>query len=232
MDTFENELKSSLPKVAELKSKHDALKEDNFCEMEVFLICFITSLHNKGVAQIMNQVEELWEQLSKEKHDKKKKVKKDLKTEQDKEKLRLEFAQLAKELGEWVSITVEAVHAAEFGEDLESVAKYKEVLDADDQKCYSELLEKKEVIDKNLAKQDKLNVTENVHTSLGKADIEALNQRVLDALQERKGRYEKELARQEAMEAKRKEFAAAAQKVKEFLESQRAAVDSLNGKQK
>ena len=162
----------------------------------------------------------------------KKKARADLKNEQAKEKLRLEFARQAKELSDWASITSEAIRGSEFGEDLESVAKYKEVLDADDQKCMAELNSQKEAIDKNLEKQAEMNVTENVHTSLGKADIEALNQRVLDALQERKGRYEKELARQEAMEAKRKEFAAAAQKVKEFLESQRAAVDSLNGKQK
>ena len=110
------------------------------------------------------------------------------------------------------------------------MVKYREVLDSDNSRCMSELTERKAAIDKNLEKQEELNINENIHTNLGKADVENLIQRVLYSLKQRKERYEKELAHEEAIEVKRKEFASTAQKFKELLETKRNAIDSLTGK--
>ena len=180
----------------------------------------------------MDSVSSSWDAVDKQRSLKKEKAYADLKLEQEKETLRMEYARLAKEFSEWIALAIESCGSREFGDTLEAVMHLQDELLASSTRISDSLKEKRSAIAANVEKQEALHVSDNVHSNVSATDLEDMERRVLDALQERKGRYEKELARQEAMEAKRKEFAAAAQKVKEFLESQRAAVDSLNGKQK
>lgn len=216
LQSYEEEHESSLKRIESLRKIHDALAADNFHKIE-------------EVAQKLAEIDAQWKTLVEQKEAKKKKAEEDLKTEQRKEELRLEFALEAKDFIQWANLKLSDIERSAFGDTLEAVQDFKQVMDENDTTCNAKADEKLLAIEKTLSQLSELHVTDNPHTSISKPDIDAALTKLRDGQRERQEKYGKELTRQEAMEAKRKEFAEAAQKLKEFLDSQRSEIDSLNG---
>ena len=177
----------------------------------------------------MAEIDKLWGDLQSQKEAKKAKAQEDFQREKEKEELRLDFALKAKEFKVWVNVSCNKIHSPEFGTTLEEVVQHKEVLDQDDSKYLKEAEDKKNAIQATVLKMEQLSIVDNAHTTITKEDIETFFNQLADALKERQSKYEKELARQQAMEAKRKEFAAATQAFKEFIDTQRSNIDALTG---
>ena len=177
----------------------------------------------------MAEIDKLWSDLQSQKEAKKAKAQEDFQREKQKEELRLDFALKAKEFKEFVDLSCDKVKVGEFGTTLEEVVQHKEVLDQDDSKYLKEAEDKKNAIQATVLKMEQLSIVDNAHTTITKEDIETFFNQLADALKERQSKYEKELARQQAMEAKRKEFAAATQAFKEFIDTQRSNIDALTG---
>lgn len=229
LDTFEGDHTASLSRVADLRKIHDALAADNYHKIEVIFFC--VTLHNtyKDVKSKMAEVDKLWADIQTQKEAKQAKAKEDFQREKEKEELRLDFALKAKEFKEWINASCDIINAPEFGSNLEDVIKIKEVLDQEDNRYLKEAEDKKNTIAATVAKMEQFAIIDNAHTTITKEDIQTFFSQLADALKERQAKYEKELARQQAMEAKRLEFAAAADNLAEFLKAEVAAIDTMNG---
>lgn len=152
-----------------------------------------------------------------------------MKREQEKENLRLEYANLAKEFTTWAGATCNTLMSAEFGNTLSEVVSYKVSLDDNTQRFTEELNKLKEAISANLSAQAALCVESNPHSNISPQDIEDISNTVLASLADLNSRYAQELERQQVMDRKKQEFASEATKFKEFLESIKQEIDSLNG---
>lgn len=177
----------------------------------------------------LQEIDAIWAALAEQSSRHKELLEESLKTEKEKESLRVEFARLAKELAEHVASVCRRIKSSEFGKTLVEVSECKEKLEEDSEICKEELNSRMGVIFKNLEKQNQLGVSDNPHTSIGKKELDLLSQRVLDALEERHQKYEKELERQRKMEQKRIEFAEAAEMLVTLIASENSAINAMTG---
>jgi hypothetical protein len=128
-----------------------------------------------------------------------------------------------------VKDTSEEVAGSTFGDSLEAVQNHRQVLDDDDSKLTSEAKTKKDALDVVWNELMSMGAKDNRYTAFTIDDMEKSKNSLGGALEKRREAYAAELARQEAMEAKRKEFADAAAKFVKYLEEDKATIDGLRG---
>eukprot|EP01098_Paradermamoeba_levis_P003683 TRINITY_DN164_c0_g1_i4.p1 TRINITY_DN164_c0_g1~~TRINITY_DN164_c0_g1_i4.p1 ORF type:complete len:705 (-),score=293.96 TRINITY_DN164_c0_g1_i4:1307-3421(-) len=153
----------------------------------------------------------------------------ELQRQQKMEDFRLEFARLAKEYNRWLKDAQAKARDENFGLNLEQVAAFRGALSTEEDELKSTSASKKSALQALDQEMKAIGVTYNNYTPFTVEDLAARESELGSLLEKRKGAYEAELSRQQAMEVKRKEFAAAAQSFIDFLASQRTAVNSVEG---
>ena len=170
-----------------------------------------------------------WEALDTANGEKEARLNEALAREQRKDELRRDFAEKATELNRHYKDKAIDLSVHDFGDDLESVRTHEEVLTADDEAVRTEAGGKKEALDAVNADLTELGVTDNKYTVLTMDDIERGAAGLEDNICGRRTAYDAEVARQEMLEAKRVEFAAAMDAAMAFVEGVNEEISGYTG---
>eukprot|EP01105_Mastigella_eilhardi_P022940 TRINITY_DN5727_c0_g1_i1.p1 TRINITY_DN5727_c0_g1~~TRINITY_DN5727_c0_g1_i1.p1 ORF type:complete len:1988 (-),score=725.31 TRINITY_DN5727_c0_g1_i1:58-6021(-) len=216
LDSYAGEYTAMGSKVEEMNKLHDALTSDNY-------------VHADEISARKQKVEGLWANLKELEHKKREQLNADLKREQQREELRVEFAHLARDFATWVGTARIKLEVREFGDSLEAVRAYRQAKDQEDEQVRSQVTEKQNAIDAVCARMQEANITENEHTTHTQSSLAALKDGLMSVIDARTTAYEKELARQEEMEKKRLEFAQAASAFIDLLKTEHEAIDAMGG---
>ncbi|KAJ5073099.1 alpha-actinin sarcomeric-like protein [Anaeramoeba ignava] len=216
LDNFKKDLDYSEKQVDQLKEMAKDLKELNYHKID-------------EVEDRMNKLEEHWKSLF-ELHDtKKNSLEESLKLEENKDALRKEFAEKAGAYRLWCSKSIAECRDAHFGSSLEEVQNFKEVLESKNKEMTTKSEESKTELE-NLSNQlTELKVADNRYTRLTIEDVKSSHNDLMEAIQNRTNAYETELARQQAMEDKRIEFAKHADEFVKFLDQKKQQLDQVQG---
>eukprot|EP01090_Pellita_catalonica_P013067 TRINITY_DN3016_c0_g1_i1.p1 TRINITY_DN3016_c0_g1~~TRINITY_DN3016_c0_g1_i1.p1 ORF type:complete len:1544 (+),score=470.99 TRINITY_DN3016_c0_g1_i1:17-4648(+) len=215
-DGIAKEIEASKPRVAAFKELGGQITGDNYKGSDEI---------NESIAEI----EGIWAKLAEAVDAKKAALASANEAETKKEDLRLEYARLAGAYNVWVRDTVDELADHHFGTTLDTVTAFAEKLDASDAEIKAANDEKKEEISGISSQLSDAGVEDNVHTALSDEDVASLHQKVVDGTTSRRTDYDAELKRQEDMEAKRKEFAGAADEFVSNLDSQKAEIAKVEG---
>lgn len=189
----------------------------------------IAELKYAEVSEVQAKVKELQDgraELNKKEQAKKAALEEAQQRELKKEELRKQFAQLAKETSDWFKKRNVAVQSSVFGNTLSSVRQYKQTMDQDDANLAAEAKNKSDALTALDNEMKALKITNNRYTVITLDDLAQWNQTLDGFKQTRQKNWEQELAKQEAMEAKRVEFAKAAEA---FVEQVGALKTQING---
>jgi len=174
-------------------------------------------------------VDDQWVNMSGMSAAKKRVLDADLQREQTKEKLRLDFANLARDFTRFAKDACDDAVATHFGFTLQAVEAYP--IGANNAAVSADL-GKKQAADKELNdKIEEMEVKDNVYTTLTRADLTAASKSVTDALDARKARYDEELARLRADDALCKQFADLVDPFAKELEAHKAKLEAMYGKE-
>ena len=171
-----------------------------------------------------------WEDLKKDEAEKRKYLEDELAKQKEMEALRLSYAEKAKELSRWYKDNIESVeNESEFGNDLDEVRAYEGKLDESDAALRETSSAKLAEIDEIVNRMNELGVKDNKYTMITPEDLKGQEAALLPpgAMEARRDAWKRELERQEAMEAKRIEFAEAAEAFAKWLEDLKAKIDGL-----
>lgn len=149
-----------------------------------------------------------------------------LQDQNDKEALRKRFAKAAKAYNFWAKETISAVAGTSFPDSLAGCEAFAADLDSGDADCKKSNDEKKAELDGIWAEEQAAGITDNRYTVFTDEDVAALHKSVEDSLAKRREEYATELARQAAMEEKRKEFAAAAEEFTTHVDARKGELDT------
>lgn len=154
----------------------------------------------------------------------------DLERELEKERLRLEWANLANDYASWTKDVVEnVVSYAHFGFTLEEVQAFESILSQSDDQLRQESTKKVDEL-KNVDQQLKnLDVTDNIYSSTNISDIEATTESLNQSLQKRRDAYNAELALQIENDGICKEFAEKADPIAAYIAERKEKVTSSKG---
>ena len=171
-----------------------------------------------------------WEDLKKDEAEKRKYLEDELAKQKEMEELRLSYAEKAKELSRWYKDNIESVgNESEFGNDLEEVRAYEAKIDESDAALKQESSDKLAEIDKIVERMNELGVKDNKYTMITPEDLKAQEAALLPpgAMEARRDAWKRELERQEIMEAKRIEFAEAAEAFVKWMEELKEKINGL-----
>jgi len=146
-----------------------------------------------------------------------------------KEELRKQFAQLAKETSDWFKKRNVAVQSTVFGNTLSGVRNSKQTIDQDDATLNAEAQVRSDKLTALDNEMKALKITSNRYTVITLDDLAQWNQTLHGFKQARQKNWEQELAKQEAMEAKRIEFAQAAKAFADQVAALRGQVNAVTG---
>lgn len=154
----------------------------------------------------------------------------DLERELEKERLRLEWANLVNEYATWTKDVVEnVVTFAHFGFTLEEVEAYVAQLDQSDSELRQESSKKVEELTKVDQQLKALNVTDNVYSAATLDDVSATTSTLEENLGKRREAYEEELRVQRENDAICKEFANRAEPLASYIAERKDTVTSSKG---
>eukprot|EP01156_Anaeramoeba_ignava_P023014 Anaeramoba_ignava/c21245_g1_i2.p1 GENE.c21245_g1_i2~~c21245_g1_i2.p1 ORF type:complete len:1538 (+),score=560.45 c21245_g1_i2:48-4661(+) len=216
LDNSKTALENSKSNVDKLKKIENDLKEHNYHKID-------------DISDEMNKLESAWNSLF-ELHDAKKKRLDDaLEREQHKDSLRREFAEKAGSYRVWFRKAGAQCRDFSFGRSLEEVKAFKEKLDQANQEMTEKSQEFKSELSDLDQKMKELNVTENRFTRITLDDVNNFNDELLGLIKKKNDAYDTELARQEAMEEKRIEFAKEADNFVKLLNEKKEQFDQITG---
>jgi len=147
--------------------------------------------------------------------------------QQKMEEMRQQYATLIKGYQKYAKEACQRIQDFPFGTTLEAVVAAEAELGKSDEKFHQESLEKKGAIDELSKSMVEIGIKENRFTTLTDADAAKFADDIENAIKERQKNYQEELQRQQAMEEKRKEWAAAADKFVEHLAERRKTIEAL-----
>eukprot|EP01104_Vermistella_antarctica_P019844 TRINITY_DN805_c0_g1_i1.p1 TRINITY_DN805_c0_g1~~TRINITY_DN805_c0_g1_i1.p1 ORF type:complete len:2712 (-),score=1016.99 TRINITY_DN805_c0_g1_i1:134-8269(-) len=204
-------------KKAKLQSLADELNEDNYHLKD--------DINAKAAA-----LDSAWENLNTLSVSKRERLLEQQQVQQEREDLRIEYAEKAEALQtECADKTEKVDDDRAFGQTLGAVEAYGATVEAHESEVKHSVKEKRADVNVVAAKLDDHGVTDNVHTSIGQEDLTRMEQDLEDRLQARREAYDAELARQRENEEKRKHFAATAQEFVDSLAARQSAISSLEG---
>lgn len=149
--------------------------------------------------------------------------------EQRKNELRKEFAAVAKDAKDSYKNQTISISTSGFGHTLAAVTAFKATLDEDAARITGEANAQRDAVVSKDAELTAAGITSNEYTVITVADITAAHEALEQKLATRSANYDAELAHQTALDNKRREFAAAAQALNDFLAEQQAAIDTSEG---
>jgi len=153
--------------------------------------------------------------------EKKKVLEADLAREQEKERLRLLFAQLASEYSRWTREMTDNMDTTHFGFSLDEVENFAKVLDAEDKSFRDESQQRKTQYENVWAEMEKLKVKENIYTQLTPDTLSQSRSAFENAMKSRKEKYDKELALQRHNDSLCKQFATVADPFSKWISEQK-----------
>lgn len=192
----------------------------------------IAELKYNEIGEVQTKVKELQDgrtALNSKEQAKKSALEEAQKRELKKEDLRKQFALLAKETSDWFKKRNVAVQSSVFGNSLSSVRNYQQTMAQDDASLDAEAKSKSEKLTALDNEMKALKITSNRYTVITVDDLAQWNQTLSGFKQARQKNWEQELAKQEAMEAKRIEFAEAAKAFVDQVSALRGQVSSVQG---
>jgi len=208
-----------------------ALKRDSV-EPFVKLGANLAKEHFERTAEVQqreNVVNEGFKHLEKLSSEKRPVLLADLAREQEKERLRLEWAHLSHEYVDWLSSAIAVTAFTHFGFTLEEVQQFKSVLDAEDKTLLdksNQYLSSAGVVWK--AAQD-IVVKDLVYTTNTDETLNKAHQSLQQTLQARQEKYAEELAKQIANDNLCKSFADAIEPFSAWIVTQKDTVSSAQG---
>jgi hypothetical protein len=215
-ESYETEYEKSLARVAEVKD----------------LAAQIVALRAKVSDEVQartNTIEGNWGTLKTKGERKRDKLASDYKREQDKDALRKRFATEAADHNNWLKKTAFGLHGTGFGNSLSQVRASKEGLDKEDAALTGEANTRVTSLEATDGELKAAGVVDNNYTSLEVSDIHRSRGNLQAAQQARIEAWQKELARQEAMESARINFAEKAKQFAEAVEQKQREVLALTG---
>ena len=216
-DAYEAEAEKSGPRLQVVNDLGQEIVELNYAESDAVQarVDGLNTASEEQKAAAKEKSDYLWECVERE---------------EKKDAARQDFAEKAKAYMKFCHQSKIAVSDSSFGgNDLESVKAYESTLDESDASIQESSTEQLDAIKAVAAEMEELGVTDNKYTALTVEDTTAAGASLDEAVANRREAYQAEVARQEAMEAKRIEFADAAKAFLEFLDNQRASIDGLEG---
>jgi len=187
----------------------------------------------KDKDEIQNKINELnglWETLGNLSTQRRETLNTELARQEQMEDLRKQFAAAAKSLDRYVKDACEnARDHTSFGLTLADVENYRADLENNEKEVLGEVDSKKATLDELDSKLKELGVVNNRYTHLTVESVATRIDTLKTLLQERVTAYEAELQRQQAMEEKRKEFAAAAEEFVNYLVAKRSEISEVDG---
>ena len=217
LDAFEGEVAAAKGRLEELERLAGEITADHYRD-------------SAAVQARASEARALYESIGHASSDRRSTLGSELVLQEKQEDLRKEFARQAKSFDRWLKDATEAARDyTNFGESLEEVTAYQAELESTEAQTRAASDEKRAALDKVDHALKEAGVTYNAYTSLSVRDIDDRQTTLATQLAARRDAYAAELARQQAMEEKRKEFAAAAQGFVDYLASQRAAINGVEG---
>jgi len=169
-------------------------------------------------------IEAKWVTLTELSAKKKAVLEADLAREQEKERLRLEYAHQASEFVRWTKETSEDVAVSQFGFTLEEVEAYQAALTKSDEHIKKESETKTHEYKNVHSQMVGMGVTQNIYTKLSLDDLAKANTSLEGALSARQEAYNKELARQRANDQLCKDFAHLVEPFSKWISDQKDAI--------
>eukprot|EP01129_Flabellula_baltica_P010141 TRINITY_DN424_c0_g1_i1.p1 TRINITY_DN424_c0_g1~~TRINITY_DN424_c0_g1_i1.p1 ORF type:complete len:1520 (-),score=544.89 TRINITY_DN424_c0_g1_i1:23-4582(-) len=220
-----NDAKNKLNKVQSFpkeygisESKLNTVKQlcDQICELE--------AENADEVKQRTEKITSDWEALQGKYDSKVADLEEKVAIEQKKEDLRNAWAEAAQDYIIWGKKASNDISATEFGNTLEEVEGFQPTLEQSDNEYNNTSSEKKENLLDIWNQLQELGVKENPYSPYNIDDVEEVSSSLDEDLQTRKTAYEEELQRQRDMEAKRIEFAEAADNFVAHIDARKDAV--------
>jgi len=154
----------------------------------------------------------------------------ELKKQGQQDDKRQEFAREAKAFERFLKDACESARDhTSFGDTLDDVKAYESTLDSEEKEVLGQSDSKRAALDALAAELTELGVTDNQYTHITVDDIGARQDTLKQLLSARREAYAAELANQEAMEAKRLEFAGVANDFVSYLAGERSAISAVEG---
>jgi calmodulin len=174
-------------------------------------------------------IEESFANLQSDSADKAQTLQAALKHEEAKEAARVHFASVAANFVRWARDISDTIANTAFGTSLQAVSDYGAVLKADSDKVVGEGTTQLQEVETAADKLKQLGVVSNIHSTISVDDCKEEFAAVKAELGRRDESYARELDRQQAMEAKRKEFAQVAAEFAKWLDDANVALTQVEG---
>eukprot|EP01094_Clydonella_sp_ATCC50884_P024653 TRINITY_DN6252_c0_g1_i2.p1 TRINITY_DN6252_c0_g1~~TRINITY_DN6252_c0_g1_i2.p1 ORF type:complete len:1140 (-),score=632.07 TRINITY_DN6252_c0_g1_i2:233-3508(-) len=217
LDAFDAEVAAGQARLDTIKSIGGDLTGDNFRESD-------------KVSAKVAELDALYGSIGSQSSDRRGVLGREKENQEKQEELRKEFARQAKEFDRWLKDEAgDARDFTTFGDSLEDVTAYEATLSGNEQRIASESEQKAAAVGEVDAALKALGVTYNMYTNLTVEDLQSRRDTLSKLLEERRAAYGKELERQQAMEAKRKEFAEAASGFVEYLAGKKGEINAVEG---
>jgi Ca2+-binding EF-hand superfamily protein len=150
--------------------------------------------------------------------------------EQEKEKLRLKWTELAGGYQRWLSDKSKTIGASIFGYSLEEVQAYEATMKSDEAALEAASNEKKGVHDATWSEMEGMGIKENIYCKETPATLQAAKVETLDsAVTARQGAYQVELARQVKNDNMCKDYADLVNSFSQWLSAEKDAVSKGQG---
>jgi hypothetical protein len=182
-----------------------------------------------AVQERSNKIGTDWTALAALADNKKRDLSEKLAIQQRYEQLRLNFAKLVKEYSVWVASQIESLNDYAFGATLETVQAFGAQLPKEDEELTAQSLQKKQAVDAAWAELQQNSIRDLKYTVLTDQDVAQRHKNLQDAMVARRDAHAAELARQAAMEEKRKEWAQRAQQFVDAVAARSASLNALSG---
>jgi actinin alpha len=152
------------------------------------------------------------------------------KTQEEKEALRVAFGKAAQKYSRFVRDSAEHAGDKNFGTSLESVSAFKSTLDSEEADANAKATELRAEVD-GVWKQIEASGVDSpyAHSRIEIKDVDSLGNSLTDALAQRRAAYDAELAKQQANDAKAKEYADKANAFDAFLAGEKEQIVKVSG---
>jgi len=216
MDVFSDEFGKKKPRLDAMKASAQTLTDEKQDGAE-------------KATERVNKIGESFDNMANLENEHREGLKAALENEKKKEALRRSFAEKAKAYTRWGNKTISKLEDASFGKTLEEVREFQATAEKTEAETKEENQKQFDECKQVADQLKEAGVEQNNHTNLTIDDLERTSEKVVKAVEKYDEDYKKELARQEEMEAKRVEFAEAAEALNKMLEESRTAIDGMEG---
>ena len=175
----------------------------------------------------MDDIDAKWKDLESKADDKEKWAKEELEKQEKIEKIRLDLADKMADLMRWYKENTDALEDPKFPDGLEEIKAFKPEVDKKTEDLKKTATEKDAEVDALWKELEALGAQDNKYSDYTMDDVNKAHGELDNALDKYNQDYEDEVKRQEDLDAKRREFAAAADDLANFIDDQKKTIGGL-----